>query len=380
MDDVVLVTADSVRHDYADEMAFVADGDVVPGIAAAHYTRPSLAALHSSSYLAAARTEPVGPTVAETFADAGYTCIGLAPTPQMDPAFGFGAGFDQYESFYEGDGNALERRTSSVREFFGQFDIVRRIYRQFNPMGAVLEDIPADARLVDEAIERFNAAEPPRFLWLHLMETHRPYGTGEEAVPVDLDRRAEALGGRLFGRGEITNDEHDLIDGKYRDALGRCDDEIRRLVDSLDSDPVVAFTSDHGEELGEAGYYYHQGYRRRVPETVVRVPVAVRGVDLAAERCSLVDLPPTLLSAQGVDIPDSWQGVDLTEREPDSALTVAPWHDTATVLWQDFDTRIVCRDADISVSDDDGTVEAGSAEVSDDLEQRLQNLGYMDAG
>jgi arylsulfatase A-like enzyme len=380
MDDVVLVTADSVRHDYADEMDFVADGDVFPGIAPAHYTRPSLAALHSSSYLAAARTEPVGTTLAEALAYAGYTCIGLAPTPQMDPAFGFGAGFDQYESFYEGDGSALESRTSDLREFLGQFDVVRRIYRQFNPMGAVLEDIPDDARLIDEAIERFNAADPPRFLWLHLMETHRPYGTDEDAVPVDLDRRAEALGGRLFGRGKITDEENALIDRKYRDALGRCDDEIRRLIESLDSDPVFAFTSDHGEELGEEGYYYHQGYRRRVPETVVRVPVAVRGVDLAADRCSLVDLPTTLAASQDVGVPDSWQGVDLTEREPDSTLTVAPWHNTATVLWQDFDTRIICRDVDLSASDDDGTVEAGAADVSDDLEQRLQNLGYMDAG
>ena len=81
MDDIVLVTADSVRYDYADEMSFVSSRDVFPGISAAHYTRPSLAALHSSSYLAAAKTQPVGTTLAEALSEAGYTCIGLAPTP-----------------------------------------------------------------------------------------------------------------------------------------------------------------------------------------------------------------------------------------------------------------------------------------------------------
>lgn len=381
MEDVVLVTADSVRFDYADEMQFISSNDVIPGISAAHYTRPSLAAIHSSSYLAAAKTQPVGTTLAEALSKAGYTCIGLAPTPQMDPAFGFGAGFDQYESFYEGDGNALEQRTSGLREYLGQFDTVRRIYRQFNPMGAVLDEIPDDEELIDEAIERFNEAEPPRFLWVHLMESHRPYGTGDEAVPVSLDRKAETLGGGgLLGRRELTADERTLLDEKYRDALGRCDDEIRRLIESLDGEPTFAFTSDHGEELGEEGYYYHQGYRRRVPETIVTVPTVIEGVDLAAERCGLVDLAPTLVSAQGIEPPAEWHGVNLGEREPDSTLTIAPWHDRATVLWQDFESRIVSRDAVVSfeAGADEGGV--GSAEVSDDLEQRLKNLGYVDAG
>ena len=381
MDDVVFVTADSVRYDYIDEMPFISESNVFPGITAAHYTRPSLAALHSSSYPAAAKTRPVGTTLAEAFSSAGYTCIGLAPTPQMDPAFGFDAGFDQYESFYDGDGNALEQRTSSLREYLGKFDTVRRIYRQFNPMGAVLDEIPDDATLIDEAIERFNNAEPPRFLWIHLMESHRPYGTGDEAVPVSLDRKAETLGGGgLLGRGKLTDDEWAVIDEKYRDALDRCDDEIRRLMQSLDADPTFAFTSDHGEELGEEGYYYHQGYRRRVPETIVTVPTVIEGIELKAEQCGLVDISTTLVSAQGIEPPPEWHGVDLAEREPDSTLTIAPWHEQATVLWQNFDSRIVSRDATVSFNTGNDEEDVGGAEVSNNLEQRLKNLGYVDAG
>lgn len=380
MDDVVLVTADSVRYDYADEMPFISSHDVLPGISAAHYTRPSLAALHSSNYAAAIKTQPVGTTLAKTFHEAGYTCIGLAPTPQMDSSFGFGAGFDQYKSFYEGDGNALEERTSGLREFLGQFETVRRIYRQFNPMGAVLEDIPADAELIDDAINRFNNAEPPRFLWLHLMESHRPYGTGDQAVPVSLDRKAEMRGGRLLGRQELTSEEWNLIDEKYRKALSRCDGEIRRLIESLDAEPTFAFTSDHGEELGEEGYYYHQGYRRRVPDTIVTVPTVLDGIDLEAEQCGLVDLATTLVAAQGIDPPTEWHGVDLSITEPESTLTIAPWHDQATVLWQDFESRIVSRDATVSFNNNSDQEEVGRAEISDDLEKRLQNLGYVDAG
>jgi hypothetical protein len=91
-DEIILITADSVRYDYAGGMSFVSSGDVFDDITAAHYTRSSLAAIHSSSYLAAAKTQPVGATLDEALSEAGYTTIGLAPTPQMDPAFGFNAG------------------------------------------------------------------------------------------------------------------------------------------------------------------------------------------------------------------------------------------------------------------------------------------------
>jgi arylsulfatase A-like enzyme len=381
MNDIVLVTADSVRYDYADEMSFISSTDVLQGVTAAHYTRPSLAALHSSNYLAAARTQPIGTTLAEILSAAGYTCIGLAPTPQMDPAFGFDAGFDYYENFYEGDGNAVERRTSRFREFFGQFDTVRRIYRQFNPMGAVLDDIPDDEDLIDEAIKQFNDATSPRFLWIHLMESHRPYGTGDEAVPVSLDRKAETLGGDgLLSRRELNENEKSLIDEKYRDALSRCDAEIRRLVESLDADPTFVFTSDHGEELGEEGYYYHQGYRRRVPETITRVPTIINGIEIDAERCGLVDIATTLVSAQNIEPPTEWHGIDLAEREPESTLTIAPWHKQATVLWQDFKSQMIFRDTTVDFRMDDIKNEISNSDVSERLEQRLKNLGYMDAG
>lgn len=48
MDDVVLMTADSVRRDFVDAMPFVDDHDVLTGVTAGHYTRPSLASLQSS--------------------------------------------------------------------------------------------------------------------------------------------------------------------------------------------------------------------------------------------------------------------------------------------------------------------------------------------
>ena len=382
MQDVVLLTADSVRRDFVDAMPFVSDHEVLTGVTAGHYTRPSLAALQSSRLRASVQSRVVGPTIAEAFSEAGYTTIGLVPTAQADPAFGFDDGFDHYDNYMSGSGNAASNRRSSLREYLGSFDIVRQVYRRVYPMEANMDDLPEDDEVVDEAIERFDDADGPRFLWVHQMESHRPYGTGEDAIPSAIDRKAEASGGRhWFGSSEVTDEERGIITSAYRDALGRVDDRIERVLTEIDSeDPIFAFAADHGDEFGEEEYYYHQGYRRRVPDTVIRVPVVIDGVETTGDRLSLLDIGPTLAAGAGIDAPEDWQGTDLTAEATEEAVTVAPWHEKATVAWQDFERKLVARDADVSMTEGGEEVAVDRTEVSDEVERQLQDLGYADAG
>ena len=382
MRDVVLLTADSVRRDFVDAMPFVDSHDVLTGVTAGHYTRPSIAALQSSRIRASLESRALGPTLAEAFSDAGYTTIGLVPTAQADPAFGFAEGFDHYDNFMAGTGNTAKNRRSSVREYLGSFDIVRQVYRRLYPMEANMDDLPPDEAVVSEAIERFNDAEGPVFLWVHQMGSHRPYGTGEDALPPKLDRKAEAAGGRhWFGSSDVTDEEQSLIERKYRDALGRVDGRIERVLSEIDTeDPLFAFTADHGDELGEEEYFYHQGYRRRVADSIIRVPAVLDGVETQGDRLSLIDIAPSLVSAAGGDVPDAWQGNDLTTETTDETITVAPWHEKATIAWQDFDRKLVARDADASLREDGEEVAVERSDVSEEVEQQLQNLGYTDAG
>ena len=382
MRDVVFLTADSVRRDFVDAMPFVDSHAVLTGVTAGHYTRPSLAALQSSRLRASLESRALGPRLAEVFSDAGYTTIGLVPTAQADPAFGFAEGFDHYDNFMRGSGNAASNRRSGLREYLGSFDIVRQVYRRVYPMEANMDDLPPDEAVVEEAIERFDDADGPVFLWVHQMGSHRPYGTGEQALPGKLDRKAEAAGGRhWFGSSTVTDEERAEIETYYRDALGRVDDRIERVMASIDSDdPVFAFTADHGDEFGEEGYFYHQGYRRRVPDSIIQVPVVLDGVETVGDRLSLIDVAPTLVSAVGLEPPAAWQGNDLTSEATEETVTVAPGHDKATVAWQDFERKLVASDADATFREGGETVSAERSDVSDEVEQQLQNLGYTDAG
>ncbi|WP_135366081.1 sulfatase-like hydrolase/transferase [Halosimplex halophilum] len=363
--DVVLVTADSVRYDAAGAMETLDDLDQLRGITAGHYTRPSLGGLHSGRLDGAIRSRVVAPSLAGTFADAGYTTVGFAATPQVHPEFGFDDGFDTYHAFAD-----RGTRGSTIRERLSNIDLLRRVYHRVFPPHAKLSDLPADEAVVDRAIDRFRAADGPRFLWVHLMGTHRPYGRGADAIPESLDRKA------LFAPDRLSADERDQLDDAYRDAVGRAGDAVGRLREAVPDDAVFVFTSDHGDEFGEEGYYFHQPQRRRVAAKLVEVPVAVDGVDTVGDRCSLLDLPPTLASAVGIDPPAEWSGVDLATRERETTLTVAPWNDRATVLWQDFDRRLVATDATVTLADDDGRTAVDDGDLDGPTEQ-LRDLGYV---
>jgi arylsulfatase A-like enzyme len=367
MKDIVLVTADSIRFDGLSAMPTVEGFDTKLGITGGHYTRPSLASLLSASHEAAVRSRAVEPTLATVLADNGYTCIGFAPTPQTDEKFGFDAGFHTYENFFD-PGSRGSRR----RNILSEITILRRIYHRFFPPHAKLDDLPTDEAVISQAIEAFNDADGPRFLWVHLMESHRPYGRGSDSVPQSIDGKA------LFSPDKLTADEREEIQEKYTAALERVDNTIETLLSGLETDdPIVTFASDHGDEFGEEGYYFHQPQRRRVARKLVEVPVGFDGVEVPGDRLCLLDIPPTLVDSQGIDVPDSWHGHSLFAEDRSQTLTVAPWNSKATVLWQDFETRVVATDGAVSIETGGDQIGPDDDEIPEELQEQLRDLGYV---
>ena len=368
MEDIVFVTADSVRYDHMDAMENLSSAfDIHKGMTAAHYTRPSLASIHSSTFKSVLSGQVENPTLAQQLSAAGYTCLGLSPNPNTDATFGFGDGFDRYDSFLE-PGN----RGTSLRQYLARFDMLRKVYYKFYPPQAKSEDRPRDREVIEQAINWFNDAESPRFLWIHLMETHRPYGAGEDAVSKKLDQKA------FFKPQKLTDTERSEIKNKYRNSLARADENIQHLLENIDSSPKFVFTADHGEGFGDEGYYFHQPQRRRVDDCLVKVPVIFDGFSIDTESLSLLDLAPTITAGAGGDIPKAWLGNNLLETDTEYTITIAPWNNQATVLWQDFEHRLVSRDADV-VFDAAGsqTTVSEETDVPEDIKEQMRDLGYV---
>jgi arylsulfatase A-like enzyme len=91
------------------------------------------------------------------------------------------------------------------------------------------------------------------------------------------------------------------------EALGRVQDAVRSL--GLEGDTIILFTTDHGCHFKTR----NDEYKRSCHESSVRLPTALCGPGFDAggsirEMTSLLDLPPTLLDAAGVQVPDEMQG------------------------------------------------------------------------
>ena len=104
----------------------------------------------------------------------------------------------------------------------------------------------------------------------------------------------------------------------YISAINRLDYNVGRLVQKLKDlgiydDTVILYTSDHGSHFKTR----NPEYKRTCHESASHTPLIIRGGGFEGGRketrlSSLIDIPPTLLSLAGIEIPETYMGVDLT--------------------------------------------------------------------
>jgi len=234
------------------------------------------------------------------------------------------------------------------------------------------EAAPDVVREVARTLDGF-PSDDPLFLWVHLFDPHCPYQPSAEALNAVTARdfgsprvrggasMADVLGdtnycywvpplpdsepeaGSTARPSPRTQDYLDAYDGELRDI----DESLRLLAEVLKrrgrwDNAWIAITGDHGEEFAEHGRF---GHGKSLNQESTRVPLLIKAPRVAevpspasagrrvTTPVSLVDLPPTLLAAVGIPVPNSWQGTDLgpalrgermAPREV-SAESYAPW-------------------------------------------------------
>jgi arylsulfatase A-like enzyme/Flp pilus assembly protein TadD len=176
--------------------------------------------------------------IARTLKDLGYHTAAFVGAYVLDRRFGLAAGFDQYDDQISRDPSAVQRLEAE------------------RPANEVADRAIAWLR------SRVGGGSDPIFLWVHFYDPHAPYrGSYDEEV-------------------------------KFADAqVGRLLQELR----TLNRDPVVVATGDHGESLGDHGEATHG---MLVYEAALHVPLIVAGPGITVARrddpVSLVDVAPTL--------------------------------------------------------------------------------------
>ncbi|OEU91989.1 arylsulfatase [Streptomyces abyssalis] len=156
----------------------------------------------------------------------------------------------------------------------------------------------------------------PFFLFLSFLEPHHQNSRDDYPAPDGYrERYADAwTPADLRALGGGNSGEH--LAGYYG-MVRRLDEVLGTVLDALArrdelENTVVLFTSDHGCHFKTR----NDEYKRSLHDASIRVPTVLCGPGLRGGRrlgqlVSHVDLPPTLLDAAGVDVPDGMQGRSL---------------------------------------------------------------------
>lgn len=184
----------------------------------------------------------------------------------------------------------------------------------------------ADVTL-EKVLEQLEKVKGKYFLFVFFRDPHMPY----QPSRVVFDTGHE---GRFRSKVSFIPDKkncvfnNDFTAREREHAIALYDSEIRDVdlafgrlcgaVEQKGGETLIAFFSDHGESLGEHGYYYDHGDLLYQP--CLRVPLIIEGAPVPAARIQrqvrAIDLAPTLLAGLGIELRNSpFQGVDLRSHQ-----------------------------------------------------------------
>ncbi len=225
-------------------------------------------------------------TLPELMQQAGFATVAVMSNGVLSRDLGWDRGFDEYLQTWD----LAPQVTDDPVEYRKTMNA-----RRVNELA-----IPLLERMRDS--ERL-------FAWIHYSDPHAPYllpegvenpflgdpyDVGDEVAPLD-ESHAALPGGHQPLRYYVAQYDANVwfTDGR----IGRLLDHARGL--GLLDDALVIFTADHGESLGEHGYFFGHGRKPYNPGAHVPLVFWLPGQRGAGRRITqpveLVDLYPTVL-------------------------------------------------------------------------------------
>jgi arylsulfatase A-like enzyme len=318
---LVVVTVDTLRADKLG--AYGDDGGLTPSIdrlaaradvytsawAPAPFTLASIAGLMTGHHPAALGIEnnmsmvpPDVPTLAGLLRARGWRTGAIVGSFVLRRESGIATGFDEFDDAYPG----------------------REAHRDV-PERQAPDTAAAALRMLARLASRGSA---PFFMWVHFQDPHGPYVPPEaererclvqERRAPDADRllpvAADDRGLGAIPRYQFAEGHFDAAwyRAGYDGEIRYMDEHLGRLLAALDDRSVVVFAADHGEGLGEDGYWFAHG--EYLSDALVRVPLIIRVPGRAPSRhaatASLLDVLPTLARVLGVRVDGTLRGRDL---------------------------------------------------------------------
>ena len=266
------------------------------------------------------------------FATGAFQC-----NPFLSEHFNYGIGYDKFNDYQNplmGIATRIFPRGIEINN--PKFRFVDKTLHITNAIKKAYQIVKGKPRpyvsaevITNDTINWLSETDSPFFCWTHYMDVHHPcfppeeyrerYGV-EDASQADISQWYSAL---LRDPESLTDLEIQYLKDLYEAAIEYTDNQISRIFDHLKEtnryeDTLVIITSDHGELFGEYGQY---GKPERMYDELLHVPLIVaNGPDhlesATDELVSLLDLPPLIHDALGLDVPHEYRGQVPGKDEP----------------------------------------------------------------
>lgn len=316
MGHLVLIVADTLRFPWGSTvkidpatMPFLAEqrphAQVLErAVASSPWTVPSHLSLLSGlepwkmHYHGATLEVPSAPSLGSRWKEAGGEAVAYSANGLVAPEYGFLREYDSLNRF------ALNRALAPkvwgllqplTAQWAGPADLVGEPSPPRSAPRSSFGNLPArclggathagvhlltDGRGIAAGVDRFlrrRRAERPLHLFVNLMEAHEPYtlhpGPGSPPLPPELFRPMMGLAPSL-PLWKAWPAARPMLERAYRHALSCLDARLRELFGVLSSrsvlrDARVLLVSDHGQALGEGGFF---GHGHSAQDEVARIP------------------------------------------------------------------------------------------------------------
>lgn len=285
------------------------------------------------------------PKIAEELLDSGLATAGFQTNPFLSKHFNYDAGFGSFEDYQnplmgiatEIFPRGIEINNSKLRKLDEALNITELFQKTYQMIsGKVRPYVSADI-ITEDIIGWLEDIDRPFFCWGHYMDVHHPCFPPEDIrrqfglEDITASQVSDWYSRVLDAPDELTEHERNQFRQLYVAAIVYVDQQIGRIVNHLHAterwdETMVVVTSDHGELFGEYGAYgkpvrmYHE--LLRVPLVIVNGPSYIE--EAANDMMSLLDVPPLVHDAIGAAIPSVYEGrVPDVESQPHREYIIA---------------------------------------------------------
>ncbi len=254
------------------------------------------------------KLSPEIPTLAELLNQHGYQTSGFVNNSQVGELVGLNRGHEDFYEVWRGLSRKeiLKLGMNKARELLGQAD-----------HGAAETN-----RLIMQWFSQKRNSRKPFYLFAHYIDAHNPlkppqpflfkYLREELRNEIDMEKFWMVADNPLVCYTDDLKLDHlelEALSCLYDESINYVDHKIGELyrwlqAQGLLDNTLLIVTADHGEHLGEHGYYSHVA---SVYEPVVHIPLIVRYPEVLPEKIEndaiiqLTDIVPIALSAAQID-------------------------------------------------------------------------------